>query len=114
MSALSFVISITLIAVLFAAIYKILPDKPVAWRDVAVGAMATALLFTMGKSAIGIYIGSSNVASSYGEAGALLVILLLWVYYSAQIFLLGAEFTRVYAKRHGSQAFERATYAGTG
>ena len=112
MSALSFVISLTLIGVLFAAIYKILPDKPIAWRDVAVGAAATALLFTIGKSAIGLYIGSSNVAASYGAAGALLIIL-LWVYYSAQIFLLGAEFTRAYAERHGSQASEGEADVGS-
>jgi membrane protein len=105
MSAMSFVISLTLIAVLFAAIYKVLPDKPIAWRDVAAGAVVTAVLFTIGKSIIGLYIGSSNVASSYGAAGAFLMIL-LWVYYSAQIFLLGAEFTRAYAERHGSHASE--------
>jgi membrane protein len=103
MSAVSFTISLTLIAVLFAAIYKVLPDKPIDWCDVAVGAAVTAVLFTVGKSVIGLYIGSSTVASSYGAAGAFLIIL-LWVYYSAQIFLLGAEFTRAYAERHGSHA----------
>lgn len=113
MSAMSFVISLTLIAVLFAAIYKVLPDKPIAWRDVAVGAVVTAMLFTIGKSIIGFYIGSSNVASSYGAAGAFLIILLS-VYYSAQIFLLGAEFTRAYAERHGSHASEPQTGDGPG
>jgi membrane protein len=100
-----FVLSLSLISALFAAIYKILPDKPISWRDVGVGAVATALLFVLGKSLIGFYIGSSGVASSYGAAGALLIIL-LWVYYSAQVFLLGAEFTKAYATAHGSHASE--------
>ena len=99
----NFVVSIGLISVLFAAIYKILPDVPTTWHDVGVGAVATAVLFTIGKTVIGLYIGSSQVASSYGAAGAL-VIVLLWVYYSAQIFLLGAEFTRAWAAHHGSAA----------
>jgi membrane protein len=101
----NFVLSLTIISALFAAIYKILPDKPISWRDVGVGAVATALLFVLGKSLIGFYIGSSGVASSYGAAGALLIIL-LWVYYSAQVFLLGAEFTKAYAATHGSHASE--------
>jgi membrane protein len=100
-----FVLSLSLISALFAAIYKILPDKPISWRDVGVGAVATALLFVLGKSLIGFYIGSSGVASSYGAAGALLIIL-LWVYYSAQVFLLGAEFTKAYAAAHGCHASE--------
>jgi membrane protein len=90
-----FLISFTLISILFAAIYKILPDRRLEWRDVVVGGVATAILFNIGKSLIGWYIGSSAVASSYGAAGALIV-LLLWVYYSIQIFLLGAEFTKIY------------------
>ena len=100
---LNFLISLVLVTVLFGAIYKVLPDKPVAWRDVLAGSVATALLFTIGKTVIGLYIGSSKVASSYGAAGALVVVL-LWVYYSAQIFLFGAEFTKVYARRKGSHA----------
>jgi membrane protein len=96
---LNVLVSLILIAILFAAIYKVLPDRPIAWRDVITGAIVTAVLFTIGKSLIGWYIGSSAVASSYGAAGALIV-LLLWVYYSAQIFLLGAEFTKVYANRN--------------
>jgi membrane protein len=100
-SVLNWTISLALISSLFAAIYKILPDKPIAWWDVAIGSVVTAILFTIGKSLIGLYIGSSGVASSYGAAGALLI-LLLWVYYSAQIFLLGAEYTRAYAETHGS------------
>lgn len=101
----NFVLSLAIISTLFAAIYKILPDKPISWRDVGVGAVATAILFVLGKSLIGFYIGSSGVASSYGAAGALLIIL-LWVYYSAQVFLLGAEFTKAYAATHGSHASE--------
>jgi membrane protein len=103
MSLLNWTISFLLISALFAAIYKILPDTPIAWRDVALGSVATAILFTAGKSLIGLYIGSTSVASSYGAAGALLIIL-LWVYYSAQIFLLGAEYTRAYAENHGSHS----------
>ena len=98
-----FAISTALISGLFAAIYKVLPDKPIAWRDVAIGAIATTGLFEGGKYLIALYIGQSNVASSYGAAGALIV-LLLWIYYSAQIFLLGAEFTRAFATRYGSHA----------
>jgi len=101
--AVNFVVSFGLIAVLFAAIYKVLPDKRIAWRDVVVGAIVTALLFTAGKFLIGLYLGSSSIASSYGAAGGL-IIALLWVYYSAQIFLVGAEFTKVYAHHHGSRA----------
>jgi membrane protein len=101
-ASLNFLISLLLISVLFGAIYKVLPDRHLEWRDVAIGAVVTALLFTIGKSLIGWYIGSSAVASSYGAAGALIV-LLLWVYYSAQIFLLGAEFTKTYANNHGSK-----------
>jgi membrane protein len=96
-----FVISTALIAFMFAAIYKVLPDRSIAWRDVAIGAVVTALLFEGGKYAIALYIGRSDVAATYGAAGAV-VILLLWIYYTAQIFLLGAEFTRAYAHRYGS------------
>jgi membrane protein len=90
-------VSLALLSILFAAIYKVLPDRHLKWRDVILGAAVTAVLFTIGKSLIGLYIGSSAVASSYGAAGALIV-LLLWVYYSAQIFLLGAEFTKVFTE----------------
>jgi hypothetical protein len=86
------VVSLLLISILFATIYKVLPDKNIEWRDVVVGAIVTSFLFTAGKSLIGWYIGSSAVASAYGAAGALIV-MLLWVYYSAQIVLLGAEFS---------------------
>ena len=102
LSALNVVFSFLLISVLFAAIYKVLPDRHLEWRDVVVGAIATAALFTIGKSLIGWYLGSGAVASSYGAAGALLIVL-LWIYYSSEIFLLGAEFTRVYSLHHGSR-----------
>jgi len=97
----NFAISFLMVSALFAAIYKILPDRKLRWKDVGVGAVATAFLFTVGKTLIGLYIGSSSVASSYGAAGALVVVL-LWIYYSSQIFLLGAEFTKVWASHHGS------------
>jgi len=103
MAAINFVITLALLSAVFAAIYKFLPDKQIAWRDVAVGAVVTALLFTIGKSLIGIYIGSTNIAESYGTAGSLIVIL-MWIYYSTVTFLLGAEFTRAYAERFGSHA----------
>jgi membrane protein len=102
MMALNFVISFVLISAMFAAVYKVLPDRHLERRDVMVGAALTALLFIIGKSLIGWYIGSSAIASTYGAAGSLIV-LLLWVYYSVQIFLLGAEFTKVFANRHGSK-----------
>ncbi|MER8374570.1 YihY/virulence factor BrkB family protein [Mesorhizobium sp. M1406] len=97
------VVSFALISLMFAAIYKVLPDRTLEWRDVRIGAVVTAALFTLGKSLIGWYIGTSAIASSYGAAGGLLVIL-LWVYYSSEIFLLGAEFTRAYSVRHGSRS----------
>jgi membrane protein len=102
MMALNAVISFVLLAVLFAAIYKVLPDRHLQWRDVLVGAAITSLMFVIGKSLIGWYLGSGAVGSAYGAAGALLV-LLFWVYYSAQIFLLGAEFTKAFANRNASK-----------
>jgi membrane protein len=103
--AMNFLVSLLPISLLFGAIYKVLPDRRLQWRDVVVGAVVTAALFNIGKSLIGWYIGSSAVASSYGAAGALIV-LLLWVYYSIQLFLLGAEFTKIYANHHGSKQAE--------
>jgi membrane protein len=95
-------VSFAVITGLFALIFKVLPDAQVAWRDVWVGAALTAALFTIGKLALGLYLGKSNVASGYGAAGSL-VLVLLWVYYSAQIMLYGAEFTQVYANRLGER-----------
>ena len=99
--ALDLLISFLLITALFAMIYKYLPDVRIHWRDVWVGAGLTALLFTIGKILIGIYLGTSGVASTYGAAGSLITVL-LWVYYSSLIFFLGAELTQVYARDYGS------------
>jgi membrane protein len=99
---LNLVLSLAMITLLFATIFKFLPDAKIAWHDVWIGAFLTALLFTIGKFALGIYLGKSGVASSYGAAGSLIV-LLLWVYYSSQILFFGAEFTQVYANRFGSR-----------
>jgi membrane protein len=82
--------------------YKFLPDAEIAWRDVWVGAFITSLFFSLGKTVIGIYLGNSAVASSFGAAGSL-ILLLLWIYYSAQILFFGAEFTQVYANQYGSK-----------
>lgn len=102
-----FVISIGLMWAMFAAMYKVLPDTPVAWRDVAIGSLVATCLFEGGKYLIALYIGQSDIASSFGAAGALIV-LLLWIFYSAQIFLLGAEFTRAFAMIFGSHSTESA------
>jgi len=98
------VISIGVTTLLFALLYKVLPDVQLDWRDVWVGAVITAVLFAVGKTLIGLYIGRSSTASSYGAAGSVMI-LLLWVYYTAQVVLLGAEMTRAYtASRKGSPA----------
>ncbi|HEU5297424.1 MAG TPA: YihY/virulence factor BrkB family protein [Burkholderiaceae bacterium] len=99
--AVNMMLSFALVSSLFAVIYKVMPRVRVAWRDVWVGALVTAALFTLGKWLIGLYIGKSGVTSVFGAAGSFAV-LLLWVYYSAQIFLLGAEFTWIYAHEVGS------------
>src|SRR5206468_1711323 len=96
-----FALSFFVITGLFAMIYKLLPSTRIAWSDVWVGAAATSLLFWVGKYLIGLYLSKSTMASSFGAAGTLVVVI-AWVYYSAQIFLLGAEFTREYANVHGS------------
>jgi membrane protein len=110
--AMNFLVSLLPISLLFGAIYKVLPDHHLEWRDVVVGAAVTAALFNIGKSLIGWYIGSTAVASSYGASGAL-IILLLWVYYSIQLFLLGAEFTKLYANHHGSMQAEPVAVVDT-
>jgi membrane protein len=101
------VLSILLITLLFAVIYKILPDVKIAWSDVWIGSTLTAILFTLGKFLFGLFLSHSTIRSAYGAASSLAVIL-MWVYYSAQIFFFGAEFTHVYAKRHGSRVKPRA------
>jgi membrane protein len=101
LEAVNFVISFAVITGLFAMTFKLLPDVRIAWRDVWLGAAVTSLLFTVGKVIIGLYLGKSSVASAYGAAGSL-VIIVVWVYYSAQILLFGAEFTKVWTKRRGS------------
>ena len=93
-------LSIAVITVLFALMFKFLPDAEIAWHDAWIGAFFTSLLFSLGKAAIGIYLGNSAVASAFGAAGSL-VLLLLWMYYSAQILFFGAELTQVYANRYG-------------
>jgi membrane protein len=105
----NFVVSFAVVTAMFALMYRYLPDVRIEWHDVWIGAVVTAFLFTVGKFLIGLYVGKSSVASTFGAAGSL-VVLLLWVYYSAQIFLFGAEFTRSYAYRFGS--FRPAPEAG--
>lgn len=95
-------VTFVMATLLFALIYKVLPDVKIAWRDVWIGAALTALLFTVGKQLIGLYLGKSSIGSTYGAGGSF-VILVLWLYYSAQILLFGAELTHVFAVRYGSQ-----------
>jgi len=97
---LHLLLSVGLLTLLFALMFKYLPDATIAWGDVWVGAAVTALLFTLGKFLIGLYLGSSGIGSTYGAAGSFAVFL-IWVYYSAQILFVGAEFTRVWAEHHG-------------
>jgi len=107
LAVLDFLLSIVLISGLFAAMYKVLPDTSITWHDVIVGAVCATLLFAAGKYLIALYIGQSDIASSFGAAGALIV-LLVWIFYSAQIFLLGAEFTRAWACVFGSRCAPKA------
>jgi membrane protein len=99
---IDFILSAGVIAILFGAMFRFLPDTKVEWRDVWIGALVTSLLFNVGKIGLGLYIGKSAVASSYAAAGSILV-LLLWIYYSGLIFYFGAEFTKAYADRYGSR-----------
>lgn len=98
----NFVVSMAVITVLFALLFKAVPDANVQWKDVWIGAVFTAVLFVIGKFALGLYLGRASVASPYGAAGSLIV-LVIWVYYAAQILFLGAEFTQVYARHRGSR-----------
>jgi membrane protein len=100
-SLLNWVLSLGVITLLFAMMYKFLPDVKISWGDVWIGASITAILFTIGKTLIGMYLGRGSFGSTYGAAGSL-VIFLAWVYYSAQILFIGAEFTQVYASKFGS------------
>jgi membrane protein len=100
--AIDLILSFAMTTLLFAMIYKYVPNESITWSDVWIGAVITALLFTIGKFLIGIYLGRSAFNSAYGAAGSL-VVLLLWIYYSAQIFLLGAEFTCVVTYEYGSR-----------
>ena len=101
------VFSFLLITLLFATVYKVLPDVDIAWTDVWVGSAFTAILFALGKFLFGMYLARSTISSAYGAASSLAIIL-MWVYYSAQIFFIGAELTRVYANRYGSRVKPRA------
>ena len=105
LEGINFLISFLVIAFLFALIYKLIPDVPIQWEDVKVGSLMTAALFSAGKFGIGLYLGKAGVGSAYGAAGSLIV-LLVWIYYSAQIFLYGAEYTQVHAKARRSPAVE--------
>ncbi|MBV8729933.1 MAG: YihY/virulence factor BrkB family protein [Acidobacteriia bacterium] len=110
LQALNLLLSFLGITILFALLYKIVPDFPIAWSDVWIGAAVTSLLFSIGKLLIGLYLGKASVGSAYGAAGSL-VILMVWIYYSSQIFFLGAEFTRIFSERHGSHSSASTTGA---
>jgi len=110
LQGLNILVSLSITTLLFAMIFKLMPTAPIAWRDVWIGAAVTAVLFEIGKLLIGLYLGKSGVTESFAAAGSL-VVLLAWVYYAAQIFLLGAEFTKVYANEHGSVAGAKAVVA---
>ncbi|MBK8001628.1 MAG: YihY/virulence factor BrkB family protein [Verrucomicrobia bacterium] len=99
---INFGVSFGVITLLFAMIFKVLPDVTIAWKDVWIGALLTALLFNFGKYLLGLYLGRSSVTSAYGAAGSLIIVL-LWVYYSAQILFFGAKFTQIYSNRYGSR-----------
>jgi membrane protein len=106
---LNILLSFVAVTVLFALLYKVVPDIDIEWRDVWIGAAVTSFLFSVGKFLIGLYLGKASIGSAYGAAGSL-VVLLVWVYYSGQIFFLGAEFTHTFSKRHGSRAAMRAAH----
>jgi membrane protein len=105
-AAINFVVSFIVIAVLFALLFKFVPARHIPWRDVWVGAIGTAILFTLGKFLLGFYLGKASVGSAYGAAGSLVAVI-VWVYYSAQIFFFGAEFTRVHADAHMGPAEDK-------
>jgi membrane protein len=111
LEAVNAVASFALMTAVFALIFKLMPRVKVQWRDVWIGAAVTSLLFAVGKLLIGLYIGRSGVASGFGAAGSLVAVL-VWIYWSAQVFLLGAEFTRAYAQAHGSMSGDPAVGGG--
>jgi uncharacterized BrkB/YihY/UPF0761 family membrane protein len=110
---LNALVGIVVITGVFAFMFRYLPDVNIEWRDVWLGAAFTSVLFAVGKFAIGLYLGKASIGSAYGAAGSL-VILLVWVYYSAQIFFFGAEFTEVYAEHHGSDPQRKKKKGFTG
>jgi membrane protein len=116
-ATINVVVSLAVTTALFALLYRFLPDVQLRWRDVTTGAFVTAVLFTVGQQLIGLYLGQTGVASTYGAAGSMMI-LLLWVYYSCQIVLLGAEFTRVFAERQGTtripESFARNDFQAVG
>ena len=108
---LNYIISFILLSLLFALLYKVLPDVEISWGDVWIGGLITAILFTLGRFLLGLYLARSTISSAYGAAGSL-VVLLLWVYYSAQIIFLGAEFTQVYARKYGAEIVPKQPHRG--
>jgi len=113
MHVVEILVSGLLMTAMFAAIYKFLPDTPIAWRDVVVGALFTTLLFALGRYLIALYVTQTDVASTFGAAGAVIV-MLVWIFFSAQFFLLGAEFTRAWAEQFGSHRHGRRQLPGAG
>jgi membrane protein len=109
--AVDLILSLAIVTVLFGLLFKVLPDVTLRWRDVVLGAVVTGLLFSVGKELIGLYLGRGSVASSYGAAGSVAV-LLLWVYYASQILLFGAEFVRAYAERESGKPMARVVRRG--
>jgi len=107
----NFILSLVVLTFLFAAIYKVMPDVHIEWRDVLFGGAVTSVLFTIGKFLLGLYLGRASYTSTYGAAASV-VVLIAWIYYSGQIFFLGAEFTRAFAARYGSKRHLRARTAG--
>jgi len=110
LQVLNLLVSLVIMTTLFAMIFKFMPSAPIGWHDVWVGALVTAVLFEVGKLLIGLYLGKSGVTESFAAAGSL-VVLLAWVYYAAQVFLLGAEFTKVHADAHGNRTGKKALTA---
>jgi membrane protein len=106
LQGVNLIVSYAVITILFALLYRVVPDLDIEWRDVLLGAALTAALFSVGKTLIGLYLGKAGIASTYGAAGSLVVVL-IWVYYSAQIFFLGAEFSQAYAQQFGSRPCDR-------